>query len=184
MMVVNDFTKLLSGGHPNSLGNTEEVVAIILQDLSKAASLYDLYRSDDEVVRLRVSSCFKRIFIQSPSVFDSYIDRFLSEVANINQASAKWTVAKIVGDGLKRLTKTQEVKAKSVLLGFLENQDDWIVLNLSLITLSKLYLKSKKKDDWLKLKITPLLKKLSKDNRASVKKNAIKTIAEFSVDLN
>lgn len=183
MTIENEFTILLKGGHRNSLGNTEKVVSIILKDLRKTILLYDCYKSNDEVVRLRVSSCFNRIFKQQPPVFDEYIDKFLSRVANINQASAKWTVAKIITENTNRMSKVQKAKAKIILLDFLENQKDWIVLNSSMIALSKLYLGDGKSDEILKSKISPLLRKLTYDKRNSVKSKSKKVASDFSINL-
>ena len=54
-----DFEEMLSGGHPNSLGRTLELVDIILADASELPRLLDCYRSSDAVVRLRTSSALK-----------------------------------------------------------------------------------------------------------------------------
>ena len=53
----------LTGGHPNSLGETVSVAEDVLQDSSRQLfnELCRTYSSDDEVVRLRVSSALKRI---------------------------------------------------------------------------------------------------------------------------
>ena len=60
------FEAMLTGGHPNSLGRTMEVVDIVLADRAKLADLYQCYFSSDEVVRLRVSSAMKRVTIEHP----------------------------------------------------------------------------------------------------------------------
>ena len=56
-----NFEHMLSGGHPNSLGNTVEVVEIVLSDRFLLENLYNCYLSQDEVVRLRTSNAMKRI---------------------------------------------------------------------------------------------------------------------------
>ena len=61
------FETMLSGGHPNSLGNTLEVVDIILNDEESLDYLFECYSSNDATVRLRVSNAFKRIFRQKPN---------------------------------------------------------------------------------------------------------------------
>ena len=45
------FEKSLKGGHPNSLGNTLEVVDLVLGNTDKMEGLFHLYQSDDETVR-------------------------------------------------------------------------------------------------------------------------------------
>jgi len=44
-MWINHYEELLTGGHPNSLGNTISVVEDVLTDQKKLKNLYDCYRS-------------------------------------------------------------------------------------------------------------------------------------------
>ena len=62
----SSFEKLLSGGHPNSLGETELVTSQVLNNKSLLPVLLDCYKSEDPVVRLRTSSCLKRVCQQQP----------------------------------------------------------------------------------------------------------------------
>ena len=66
------FEKLLKGGHPNSLGNTLEVVDVVLGKTDKMEDLFLCYQSDDETVRLRTSNAFKRIFRAKPELFKKW----------------------------------------------------------------------------------------------------------------
>ena len=50
------FEQSLKGGHPNSLGNTLEVVDVVLGNTDKMEDLFLCYQSDDETVRLRTSN--------------------------------------------------------------------------------------------------------------------------------
>ena len=54
------FEARLSGGHPNSLGDTVKVVEEVLKQPKRFKELFDCYLSDDEVVRLRTSNAMKR----------------------------------------------------------------------------------------------------------------------------
>ena len=63
------FEKSLKGGHPNSLGNTLEVVDVVLGNTDKMEDLFLCYQSDDETVRLRTSNALKRIFRAKPDLF-------------------------------------------------------------------------------------------------------------------
>ena len=60
------FEQSLKGGHPNSLGNTLEVVDAVLGNTDKMEDMFLCYQSDDETVRLRTSNAFKRIFRAKP----------------------------------------------------------------------------------------------------------------------
>ena len=104
---MEEIERLLSGGHPNSLGNTVEVVDMVLANPSKFESLFNTYFSKDEVVRLRVSNAMKRICKANKSLLVPYIDRFLDEIAIINQASTQWTLAQLFLELEKDLNESQ-----------------------------------------------------------------------------
>lgn len=91
-----EFERTLTGGHPNSLGNTVDVVESVLADRSRLPDLYSCYFSPDEVVRLRVSSAMKRVARVEPSWLVPFLDGLLGEIADIRQASTQWTLAWIV----------------------------------------------------------------------------------------
>ena len=86
------FEQMLTGGHPNSLGRTVEVVDIVLSDTDRFGELFDCYRSQDEVVRLRTSSAMKRVEAERHDLLLPYIDRFIGEIGELDQASAQWTL--------------------------------------------------------------------------------------------
>jgi hypothetical protein len=164
------FEQLLSGGHPNSLGRTVEVVGIVLSDKSRLAELFDCYFSNDEVVRLRVSNAMKRICKVYPEWLVPYIDRLLDEIATVDQASTKWTLAQLFLMLEKEMTATQKEKAVKVLQHNLETSDDWIVQNMTMETLGKWAINDEQLRDWL----LSQLDSFRKSSRKSVAKRAEK----------
>lgn len=58
---MKNFETRLQGGHPNSLGNTIEVVNEVLAENALFNELFECYFSPDEIVRLRTSNAMKRI---------------------------------------------------------------------------------------------------------------------------
>ncbi len=161
----------LTGGHPNSLGNTVEVVDDVLRNPTLFHELFQCYFSADEVVRLRVSNAMKRICKENEELLIPYIDKFLEEIAGIDQASTQWTLAQLFLMLEKRLSDNQRKKAKEILKTNLANHQDWIVLNMTMETLGKWAKKDASLDQWMK----PHLTRLSKDTRKSVSKKALKT---------
>ena len=107
-----DFEAMLSGGHPNSLGRTLEVVDAVLNDQTTLDQLYRCYFSDDEIVRLRVSSAMKRITIEHPDWTMELMTGLQCEIAAINQPSIQWTLA-LLFDLTKEL-QTDAQLARSV----------------------------------------------------------------------
>jgi len=172
------FERKLTGGHPNSLGNTEEVVAIVLQNHDAFDELFNCYFSGDEVVRLRVSNAMKRICAAKKKLLFPYIDRFLDEISKIDQASTQWTLAQLFLNLEKDLSAVQKKRAMEIMQNNIAYHDDWIVLNMTLKTLGKWA----KIDEALKNWLQPHLKRLAKDKRKSVSGKANKTLDGLKIE--
>jgi hypothetical protein len=84
-MTNESFEKMLTGGHPNSLGTTIEVVKLVLVEPTRLSELYNCYFSTDEIVRLRTSNAVKRISLENPEWLIPYIDKLISEISKIDQ---------------------------------------------------------------------------------------------------
>ena len=167
-----DFEAMLAGGHPNSLGRTVEVVDLILADQARLEELYQCYFSKDEVVRLRVSSAFKRVTTAHPDWTMDYMDGLQSEIAAIDQASTQWTLAILFDLTRKLLSDAQTARALEIMKTNLANHDDWIVLNTTMKVLDEWTKFHPELVDWMQ----PHLQRLSKDPRKSVAKQAQKRL--------
>lgn len=166
------FESMLRGGHPNSLGNTLEVVSIILKDKTKLEELYNCYFSDDEVVRLRVSNAFKRICKERKDWLVPFIDRFINKISFIDQPSTKWTLAQLFLILADKMTSKQIDSAKKILKNNLIAEKDWIVQNHTMQTLFEWSLNDKNLQKWL----IPELIKATKDSHKSISGRAIKLL--------
>lgn len=169
-MSTQDFEGRLKGGHPNSLGNTLEVVEEVFADHTLFDELFNCYFSEDEVVRLRTSNAVKRVGKAHKQILIPYIDRLLNEVAKIDQASTQWTLANLFDMMSGELSESQKKKAEAIMKNNLAHHQDWIVLNNSIETLGKWA----KKEEALKAWLLPHLQRLSGDGRKSVAKRAEK----------
>ena len=126
------FEGMLSGGHPNSLGRTVDVVDLVLADRARFAELYECYFSTDEVVRLRVSNAMKRVTTAHPDWTMDYMDRLQHQVAAIDQASTQWTLALLFDLTRALLRPRQRARAVEIMQRNLTSHHDWIVLNNSM----------------------------------------------------
>jgi hypothetical protein len=167
-----NFEAMLTGGHPNSLGRTVEVVDIVLSNHDRLEEIYNCYFSEDEVVRLRTSSAIKRITLEKPDWLIPYIDRLLDVISKIDQASTQWTLAILFEILAPKMTTSQFAKALGILKKNLETHNDWIVLNTTMDTLGRWA----SEDDNLKTWLLPHLKRLSKETRKSIAGRAKKVI--------
>lgn len=175
-MTKETFEQMLTGGHPNSLGRTIEVVDTVMADSSRLDALYNCYFSKDEVVRLRTSNALKRISKEHPEWLAPYIDKFLTEIAEIEQASAQWTLANLFEALTSDMTEKQLADAKAVIKRNLTTWDDWIVLKNSMQTLAGWA----KTDPELKEWLIPHLEERSADSRKSVAGRAKKMLMLLS----
>ena len=165
----------LTGGHPNSLGNTVAVVEDVLAHPERMEELFNCYFREDEVVRLRTSNACKRIAKAKPEIIIPYLDLFLTEVAKINQASAQWTLAQLLLILDKFTTSEQEKQALPILKRNLLENEDWIVLNASMETLKHYTSKYPEIKTWF----VPQLEELARDKRKSVARRAQKYLTEL-----
>ena len=170
-----EFEIMLTGGHPNSLGRTLEVVALIEASPNRMKEAYRCYQSADAVVRLRTSSIFKRLIRAEPSRYNEWAERLIDEVAAINQASAQWTVAQIIGENLDLWDQHDDaLKQRSLvmLFGLFDKSDDWIVTNAALKTLANIGVRRMD----VEAKLRPLLERHQDDRRKSVSNTARKAV--------
>ena len=164
----NSFESILSGGHPNSLGRTIEVVEIVLNNKEKLSELFACYLSDDETVRLRVSNAFKRIFRENRDWFVDYIDEFQHLIPTLKQPSAEWTLAQLHLEMIDLLSKEQVDVAIKISQQQLNDRGDWIVIIQSMNFLQHIA----KNDDEIKEWLLDKLQEIAKDKRKSVSKRA------------
>ena len=147
-------------------------MALILADQTRLTELYQCYFEPDEVVRLRTSSAFKRICRAQPKWLGPYIDRFITEISQIDQASAQWTLAELFSVLESDMNPEQLTGAKAVLRHNLIHNQDWIVLNRTMQTLGEWASGDPELHAWLE----PHLRQLCQDSRKSVAKRAKKLV--------
>lgn len=160
--------RMLTGGHHNSLGRTEEVVALIMQDIEPIEALFRCYRSKDAVVRMRVSNAIKKIGQREERRLIPHIDRLLDDVGSLDQASAQWTLAQLFAMLVDHMNLGQKERATCLMQRNLAGHDDWIVLNTTIETLSEWAREDPPLKQWLR----PHLERLTGDARKSVANRA------------
>ena len=173
---MQNFEQQLTGGHPNSLGNTIAVVDAVLANPNLFDELFHCYFSTDEVVRLRTSNAMKRIAKANKPLLVPYLGRLIEEIAQINQASTQWTLAQLFDWYAKELTEAQHTAATAIMKHNLANHTDWIVLNNTMEALAKWA----KADADLRQWVLPHLETHSADARKSVASRAKKLLTRLS----
>lgn len=170
--MAENFETMLTGGHPNSLGRTVEVVERVLTDPDRFEELFACYQSDDAVVRLRTSNAMKRIAAARRALLVPYIDRLIDEIGALDQASAQWTLAPLFGALANDMDPAQRMAALAIMKRNLAEHEDWIVLNMTMETLCAWAQGDADLRTWL----LPHLKRLAADSRKSIKGRAEKKL--------
>ena len=174
-MTVSIFEARFKGGHPNSLGNTKEIVTEVLADKTKLQALLDTWMSSDELVRLRVANGVRRVCVEKPDWIAPYIEDFLGDIGRVDQPSTQWTLAKLFQMLETHMSPDQKLRATKHMQHKLANHKDWIVLNNSMETLTVWSKDNPGLAKWLK----PQLERLTRETRKSVAQNATKRLTEI-----
>lgn len=164
----DSFEVMLSGAHPNSLGRTLEVVECVLAWPDRIEELFACYSSQDEVVRLRVSSALRRVQAERPDLLVPLIDRLIDEIGALDQASAQWTLPKLFEGAEHDMTAEQLDRAIFLVKRNLAEHGDWIVLINSIEYLTRLARSDRDLRDW----VLPQLDRFRGDARKSVARRA------------
>jgi hypothetical protein len=174
--VPEPFAEMLAGGHPNSLGRTEEVVGIVRADRARLEELFAAIADADQVVRLRVGDALEKVCRHEPGWFVPHVDRILGDLGDIEQPSVQWHVAQMLDHLRGDLSDDQTQQATELLKRNLTRSTDWIVLNVTMDVLTKWAHSQPRLASWL----TPELERLCRDDRRSVAKRASKRLAELA----
>lgn len=164
---------MLRGGHPNSLGRTQEVVDLVLHDQTRLEALFNTLADPDAVVRMRAGDALEKVCRVQPRRFHSYVERLLGEVGQIVQPSVQWHVAQMLDHLRADLTPQQGARATALLRHNLSTSPDWIVRNTTMDVLTAWAASDGDLADWL----APQLERLSRDPRRAVATRAVKRLA-------
>lgn len=174
--MVEPFAEALQGGHHNSLGRTEEVVAIVLAHRARLEELFAVLAVPDGLVRLRAGDALEKVCRERPDWFVPHVDRIIGDVGAIEQPSVQWHVAQMLHHVRGDLSAGQARRADALLKRNLTRSTDWIVLNVTMDVLVAWAAHDPVLARWLH----PELERLSRDSRKSVAKRAAKRLAELA----
>lgn len=128
-------TMLAEGGKKNTLGRAEEVVGIVLADHARLDELYRCLFEDDAWLRMRAIDALEKVCRAHPEWLEPYVERLLSEVAAIDQASIHWHLAEI----FRKVELTRDQRERAIALmkrNIASNSADWIVASNTMETLA------------------------------------------------
>ena len=83
----------------------------MLEDETRLDALFDLYRQEDQIVRLRASNALKRVHDEKPDWFVSRTQRLFSDMMPLDQASTQWTLCQMFDRLKDHLSEDQKFEA-------------------------------------------------------------------------
>lgn len=167
-----NFEKVLTGGHPNSLGRTEEVVRRAGNDERLLDALFDTLQSQDEVVRMRAGDALEKVCREHPSWLHRRLDRVWA-MGRINQPSVQWHTSQILSQ--LELSAQERRRAIAWHWRILDRTSDWIVISEVLKALS-LFART---SPVVRRRLPAALKHYQEDSRPAVSRRARKLLAEL-----
>ncbi len=156
------------------MGNTIEVVEAILKDKRLLSDLIDCYKSEDQVVRLRVSNAMKRVAKEHPDWVAARLDDLVGWIAKIDQASTKWTLSTLYQWLDSYMNTRQRTDAIEIMKQNI-HYDDWIVQNTTAESLAYFARSNPELATWL----IPELRTLTKSRHGSVARRAEKLVVSL-----
>jgi len=165
--------ELLSGGDARALGRVPEVIDIALCDSARLRGVLECLSSDDLIVRMRASDALEKVARQRPELLEPFVEPLLGEVAAIEQPSVQWRHAQIFSG--VRLDTDQRRRAVEILKRNFERSEDWIVLSLTMDSLTHFALEDPDLRRWL----VPELRRHLDDRRKSVSKHVLKLLKQL-----
>ncbi len=176
MYMGQSFAEMLRvGGKTNSLGRSDEVIDIVLNDKSRLKELYDCLYEDDAWLRMRAIDSLEKICRLNPDWLELYTNKMLDELIMSDQPSIKWHLAQMITE----MNLSEEQKQKAMLWlkeQLLSIEVDWIVAANVMDSLAQFT----RDTSMPKEELTALLKLQQQHRSKSVVKRATKLLNEFA----
>ncbi len=109
-----------------------------------------------------------------------YLDRLISVIAKIDQASTQWTLANLFDFLTPYMTEAQKSDARAIMMHNVATHNDWIVLNTTMPVLADW---AKAGDPELARWLIPHLERHAQDKRKSVAKRASKQLTRSAAKI-
>lgn len=117
---------LMAGGHANSLGRANEVLAAVESSPLRMDELFSCITAEDAWVRMRAIDTFEKLVRNNPGLAGPYLPSIFSDLMKSTQPSIQWHLAQIFTE--VELNRQQQVDATAWLKNNISSSDvDWIV---------------------------------------------------------
>lgn len=171
-MARKDILRLLAGGDRRSIGQAEEVVALVRKAPQLFPQLISGMRSEESVLRMRAADVVEKVTRERPELLRPYKDVLLGLLAQSTEKEVRWHLAAIVPR--LRLGARERRRALSLLTGYLQDGSS-IVKTLALEGLVDL---SRDDGEW-RIRVVELLRESARNGSAAMKARSRKLLKRF-----
>ncbi len=162
----------LRGGDRRSIGNVDDVVAMVRKNPALFADLVDCMLVDDGLVRMRAADAVEKLSVKNPEILRPFKRLFLGKIAQIEQQEVRWHLAQII----PRLTLTTRQRGSAVrLLSSWLNDQSNIVKTFSMQALADLAADDKN----LAARVFPIIAMMTVTGSPAVRSRGRKLLAGF-----
>jgi HEAT repeat protein len=169
-----EIIELLSGGDRRSIGASEEIVEMVLEDHSRFEELVQALDNQDDVVRIRAADALEKVSRQAPELLPEYRN-LISRLAASSQMEVRWHIAQM----MPRLNLAGTYRDAAIQLLFAYLDDESAIVRVSaLSSLEEL----SRDDEELRSRLLPLVEELSTTGSPSVRARCRKLLKTLSRD--
>ena len=117
---MNTILNMLAGGDLRSIGRSNEVVLLVLEETVLFKDLFQGFYSTDPLIRMRTSDAIEKISQGRADLLDAYKNEVLALAEGADQKEMRWHFAQIMPR--LTLTKLERARAFSIIEGYLTSQ--------------------------------------------------------------
>ena len=106
----------LSGGDRRSIGESNRVASIVLEQPGLMKVLFQGIESSDPVLRMRCADAIEKVTVNRPELLIPYKRKLLQKLSKIEQQEVRWHIAPMLAR--LPLTREEESSVLNILLGY------------------------------------------------------------------
>ncbi|HLJ49421.1 MAG TPA: hypothetical protein VKU01_25585 [Bryobacteraceae bacterium] len=108
--MVAPLKRMLAGGDRRSIGNADQVAALVLRRPTRFAELIESLSDEDPIVRMRAADAAEKVSVKRPSLLEPFKGELLRLLEECTQAEVRWHIAVMV----PRLRIDEEERSRAI----------------------------------------------------------------------
>jgi uncharacterized protein YdhG (YjbR/CyaY superfamily) len=169
---MNNLLEQLKGGDLRSIGNSNQIVDLVLKNPRKFSEVFNGISHSDPVIRMRSADVAEKVSRKNPALLQPFKLQLLNEISNIPQQEVRWHVAQMFS--YLTLSSEEKHEVANILFQWIKNEKSNIVKVMSLQTLADFA----KQETAIKSKVLILCKKFLHDGSPSLKRRSAKILTK------